>query len=139
MNPPRVDAPADSSEFYKAYEEYSKNLRTWFVAYGVGAPVLLVTNRDVATALSASHAASSIAALFLAGVALQVSLAMINKTVMWACYWAERHPEEADKDRFKVAYWVSGQYWIDFLVDLATLALFGAATWGAFRIVVAGV
>jgi len=129
----------DPGAYFKVYEDYAKTLRTWLVAYGIGGPVLFITNKDVADKLSSSHAAPCIAELFLAGVALQVFLAMLNKTVMWAVYWAELYPEEAKKCRFRFAYWISSQYAIDFLIDLATLALFGAATWGAFRVLVGGV
>jgi hypothetical protein len=127
------------ADYFKVYEEYAKTLRTWLVAYGVGGPVLFVTNKDVAEKLAASHAAPSIAKLFLAGVGLQIFLAMVNKTVMWANYWSELYPEEATKIRFRFAYWVSSQYWIDFSIDIVTVILFGAATLGAFRVIVAGV
>jgi hypothetical protein len=33
------------SEFYPPYSEFSKTLRTWFVAYGgIGVPVVLLAN-----------------------------------------------------------------------------------------------
>lgn len=86
--------------YFKVYEEYAKTLRTWLVAYGVGAPVLFVTNKDVADKLAASHAASAIAELFLSGVALQIFLAIVNKTVMWANYWSELNPMRPRKGDF---------------------------------------
>lgn len=138
----RGDSQPPQSEhvlYFKVYEEYAKTLRTWLVAYGVGAPVLFVTNKDVSNKLAASHAGACIAELFLAGVGLQIFLAMVNKTVMWANYWSERNPDEAEKKRFRFASWVSSQYWIDFSIDVFTLLFFGAATLGAFRVLVAAV
>jgi len=44
----------EREEYFKAYEEYSKVLRTWFVAYGIGGPVLLLTNETLAKAIKAS-------------------------------------------------------------------------------------
>ena len=73
----------EREEYFKAYEEYSKVLRTWFVAYGIGGPVLLLTNQTLAKAIKASGQGKSLAALFLAGVALQVVLAALNKFSMW--------------------------------------------------------
>ena len=135
-----ASAPApDPGAYFKVYEEYAKTLRTWFVAYGIGGPVLFITNKDVADKLASSHAVPRIAGLFLAGVALQIVLAMLNKTVMWANYWTELYPEEAKKRRFRLAFWISSQYSIDLLIDLATVVLFGSATWWAFRVLVAGV
>jgi hypothetical protein len=42
---PSGNAVADHAEDYlEAYREHSKVLRTWFVAYGIGAPALRFTN-----------------------------------------------------------------------------------------------
>ena len=65
MESSKPQAGDESADYYKVYEEYAKNLRTWFVAYGVGAPVLFVSNKDIAEKLASSHAAPSIAAFFL--------------------------------------------------------------------------
>jgi hypothetical protein len=133
-----VSDAQDEESFYKAYEEHSKVLRAWLVAYGVGAPVLFLTNDKLSSTLSASSAAPAIAGLFLAGVAVQVLLATVNKTAMWGCYYAVRHPAKTrGRIRFRFAEWVSEQFWIDFVADIATLVLFGIATWGAFRLFVA--
>jgi len=133
------EGDSDGAEFFRVYEEYAKNLRTWFIAYGVGAPVLFLSNESVAKKLASSHAAPKIVAYLLAGVSLQIVLAMINKNVMWACYWSSRYPEEAAKWRFRFAHWISGQYVIDVIVDIMTITFFGIATWGSYRIVVGAI
>jgi uncharacterized protein YaaQ len=124
------------AEFYEAYEEHSKVLRTWLVAYGIGAPVVLLTNETAATKLVMSGGFGAAGTLFLVGVAAQVSLAALNKTVMWACYFAERHPEVKTHKRFRAAYWISEQFLIDFVVDVVTMALFAWATWMLFGVLV---
>ncbi len=43
-----------ATEYLEAYAEHSKVIRTWFVAYGIGAPVLLLTNEALARTLKAS-------------------------------------------------------------------------------------
>ncbi len=73
----------DRAEYFAAYEEYSKVLRTWFVAYGIGGPVLLLTNEALAKAIKTSGQGRGLAALFLIGVGLQVVLAAMNKFSMW--------------------------------------------------------
>lgn len=78
-----------AEEHLAAYGEYSKTLRAWFVAYGVGAPVLLFTNDAFVRALRASGAAKYAATLFLSGVALQILLASLNKVTMWTLYFGE--------------------------------------------------
>jgi hypothetical protein len=126
---------ATAADLYKAYEEYSKTLRTWLVAYGIGAPVLFLTNETLSARVLASPHAECLGILFLSGVSLQVLLAALNKSVMWACYYAELTPVCKTKRRFRFADWISQQYWIDFLIDAASLVLFAFATWRAFRIV----
>ena len=53
-----------AAEYFKPYEEYSKVLRTWFVAFGIGAPVLLLTNERIAEAIKASGEARGVVSLF---------------------------------------------------------------------------
>lgn len=120
--------------YYKVYEEYSKTLRTWLVAYGIGGPVLFLTNAGPRADLARSGMSRCIALAFLGGVALQILLAALNKTLMWANYYAELTPGAPEKWLFRNAAWLSEQFWIDFLVDIASLVLFGWATWTAFMI-----
>lgn len=59
---------------------------TWLVAYGIGAPVLFLTQSGVADALRKTGAARSIALTFLVGVSVQVLSALLYKTTMWQLY-----------------------------------------------------
>ena len=131
----KVDDGGEAESLFKAYEEYAKTLRTWLVAYGIGGPVLLLTNEAVRGRVVASGSARHIGALFLGAVGAQVGLAFLNKTVLWANYFAQLRPELADTKRYRFASWVAEQYWFDALVDVASLLMFGWATWDAFRIV----
>jgi hypothetical protein len=123
-----------ASQLFEAYEEYSKTVRTWLVAYGIGAPVLFLTNEALARTLWKSGQAPRVAFFFLAGVVLQVGLAMLNKNVMWMCYYAEENDKFKAKKAVHFADWLSRQYWIDVVVDFGTLTLFASATWRAFEI-----
>lgn len=134
MTNPLLNPTSEESEYFTVYEEHSKVLRTWLVAYGIGAPALFLTNERIAGLISAAGVGRRMAGLFLLGVALQVLLAALNKTVMWACYYAEGSPNDQEKRRFRLAYWISEQFWIDFLVDIVSLIGFGYATWLAFNI-----
>jgi hypothetical protein len=87
-----VTNKAEADGYFKVYEEYSKVLRTWFVAYGIGAPALFLTNETAAMTLNASTHAKYIASLFLGGVAIQVMLTSVNKVTMWALYFGEIKP-----------------------------------------------
>lgn len=57
----KEEQPSDSSaELYAVYEEHSKTLRTWLVAYGIGAPVLFITNDKVWKAIASSGSAEEV-------------------------------------------------------------------------------
>jgi hypothetical protein len=38
----------EAERSFEAYSDYSKTLRMWFVAYGMGGPILFVSNKDMA-------------------------------------------------------------------------------------------
>ena len=135
FTPPSKDATLDVAEgYFKVYEEYAKTLRMWFVAYGVGGPVLLLTNKAVSDRIAASGAAREIALGFLIGALAQVALAMLNKTVMWATYYGELNASFHDTRRYRWAEWLSRQLWIDFCVDAVTIGCFVHATYRTFII-----
>lgn len=124
-----------------------KTLRAWFVAYGVGGPVLFITQQDFAATLVDSGWSQLIGVLFLVGVLLQALVALFNKWVNWGLYYFD----EDDADTGSVVDTVetssdavdtemqsqrlrrlcesySSKVWVDILADLATLVLFAIAT-----------
>jgi hypothetical protein len=122
----------DGAEHFASYREHANILRTWLVAYGVGGPVLILSQDKIWGKLSTSGSLRLIAVLFLTGVSLQVASAAINKSVMWACYYGETEPMYKATVRYKIANWLSGQYLIDFTCDTAAMATFAAATYFSF-------
>jgi hypothetical protein len=119
----------DASTFYKAYEGHATTLRAWLVAYGVGGPVLVLTNERLSKVIADAGHSRLLAALFLTGVTLQVLLAAINKYSMWLLYSSEGDQSLEDKWPYSWAAWISWQVWIDFSVDAACLGAFGYATY----------
>lgn len=129
---------ASSDGHYKVYEEHMKTLRAWFVAYGVGGPVLFVTQQDFAATLVNSGLSQLIGVLFLVGVLLQALVALFNKWVNWGLYYFDEDEAPGQIDTtdepsrpnrlqsFCESY--SNKVWIDIAADLATLTLFSAAT-----------
>lgn len=128
---------SDAADYYKAYEHYSGLLRTWLVAYGIGAPVIVLTNETVWYLLRASGESKLIAAFFLGGVAIQVLLATLNKVLMWSSCYAEDHEKFQSTRRFAIVKHLRGMFWIDTLADLGAIALFGLATYKIFVVVTA--
>src|SRR5882757_5982020 len=68
----------DARAQFANYQEYNKLPRTWFVAFGIGGLVLLYTRPDLLEKLGEVDRDWIIWA-FLAGSAIQVVLASVNK------------------------------------------------------------
>jgi len=122
------------AEFYHAYEDYARSLRTWFVAYGIGFPVLAVSNDAVSKALTGSGSAKWVVGLFIIGVLLQVIEAGINKWCMWLCYEGEESVEAQNTRRAKCAYEVSTWWKLDVACDLGSAISFFIGTWLLFGV-----
>ncbi len=56
---------------------------------------------------------------------------------MWGLYYGETKVAFKATRKYKLAYWFSEAFVIDLAIDLATMVLFGLATWWAFEIVLA--
>ena len=135
---------SDYEGYFLNYAEYSKTLRSWLVAYGIGGPVLFLLSKDAPTRIAASPQLTLIVTLFVLGVSLQIFLAVINKWAAWHMYRGAyaKHlaligDTECDRHHESRTYtawqWINKQSWIDFLVDVGTLACFSGATWIVLR------
>jgi len=118
----------EDSGFYEAYAGFARALRTWFIAYGIGGPVIFLTNEAAAKILLASGAARTVAYCFLLGVALQIVTALSYKSAMWHLYMGELDPEKKSRRLYKASDWLTQQYWLEVILDIGTLGLFGWAT-----------
>jgi hypothetical protein len=135
---PRQHGSETEGDLFDDYNEFAKVLRTWFVAYGIGGPVLLLTNEAVRSKIAASGFARCIAAAFLIGVGSQVLLALINKTALWLCYKAAREPNLRKRPAYRAAEWFAYEFWIDFLADLSSFVFFAWATYQVFMTLTTG-
>ena len=122
-------SPQEEQGFFDVYRVAATNLRTWLIAYGIGAPVLFLSNDHLWQALVKAKSVKSIAILFLIEVATQVILASINKNAMWFCYSGEGDPAFREKRIYKFSDWLSEQFWIDMGCDVLTMVLFAIATY----------
>ncbi len=111
------------------YSEYSKTLRSWLVAYGIGGPVLFLTGKDAPEKISQSPDLLLIITLFVSGVALQILLAFINKWAAWQMYKGACIDQHQNTRTYRMWDWINRQSWIDFLIDFGVLVSFSVATW----------
>src|SRR5665811_1643702 len=130
---PRDAASAEKKEigFYEPYVFFARTVRTWFMAYGIGVPVLLFGNAEAWKAMVAKGAAPEVIRLFLIGVALQVLTGIIFKGAMWYQYMEEIGELSRTSKRYRLADGLSNAYWPEAAIEVVTLALFSYATWRA--------
>lgn len=120
------------AEHFEVYKDHSNVLRTWLTAYGVGAPVLLLSQEKLWEKLGQAGNLTAVAIAFLLGVALQAVLAAINKYVMWSCYYGAVNKQYAEGWLFKFSQKVACYAWIDLLADAVSIASFGWGTYVCF-------
>lgn len=120
------------------YSEYSKTLRSWLVAYGIGGPVLFLTSKEAPAKISQSPDLLLIITLFVSGVALQILLAFINKWAAWQMYKGACIDQHQITWTYRTWDWINRQSWIDFLIDFGVLVSFSVATWIVLRTLVVG-
>ncbi|MCP4570929.1 MAG: hypothetical protein GY838_01130 [bacterium] len=121
--------PVDRDEFYDVYEAHAKILRAWLVAYGVGGPVLILTNDSISTKVVESGLGEGIAVLFLSGVGLQILVSLVNKWVNWGVYAYSATKKLSKGKRYALCDWLSEQFWFDILLDVGSVICFAVATW----------
>lgn len=125
------------SGFYEPYIRYSVALRSWLIAYGIGVPVLLVSQDLIAKSIMKAGAGKLIAALFLAGVAIQVLAAFLYKYSQEYLYADESGAKLKGTRRLAVAEWLSDSIWFEMLLDVVSLILFVCGTFEVVAVVLA--
>lgn len=123
-----ADETAEQKALFESYKDFSLTLRAWLIAYGVGGPVILLSQEHLWKKLSSDPNANLIGALFLIGVGLQVFFAAFFKWAMWEIWRATSKPELKTRCPYKIANSASEWYWIDLVTDWGAILAFGFAT-----------
>lgn len=119
----KTAAPA----YFESYAEYNRILRSWFVAFGIGGLAMFLVEEKLRAALLQSGQARAIITLFLAGVALQIFIAGLNKYANWFCYYGEDEPAYQKSVAYRFWSVIAREFIIDVIVDVATAFCFFAA------------
>jgi len=106
-------------EYLESYHQYNRILRSWFVAFGIGGPVIFLTNDRLYEDFLSLSGKVFIINLFLLGLSIQIFIVFVNKLANWYKY---SHTEGCC---YNIANWLIGQFWIDILCDVSTMLVFG--------------
>lgn len=132
-----MQKPKEESGFYESYAHFSRTLRAWLVAYGVGVPVLLVSQEFIARAIIKAGTGGFITWLFLVGVAVQVLAALLYKYSMACLYFAETDSIPDDTWQVGLSVWLSRSLWLEVLFDVVSICLFVCGTFWVVAAVLA--
>ena len=118
----------DRKEYFSNYSEYNKTLRTWFVTFGIGGPLFLLSNPGITTTLNQKNALGPVALTFLLGCTLQILMAIFNKTCSWYAY--DFCDEKVRTPNGVIRWLITTQrvFWVDVIIDIITFILFALAT-----------
>jgi hypothetical protein len=119
--------------FYEPYAVFSRTLRTWLVAYGIGAPVLFASQPFFARILTKAEVAMPIIGFFLFGVIVQVVASLLYKYSMGYIYFGELDKNFQETLRYRIAEYISVAMWLEILFDLLSIGAFTLATYGALK------
>ena len=114
--------------FYEPYAHFSRTLRAWLVAYGVGVPVILISQANIIETIKMSGKGMLITYLFLGGVLIQILASLIYKYSMGYLYTSELDSSIENTKRVKLANWFSEAFWLELCFDVSAIALFFIGT-----------
>ena len=120
--------------YFDAYEEHAKALRTWLVAYGIGAPVFVLSQDSVRAAVARASAMRELVFFFLLGVVVQVVIVALNKALMWTLHYGEENEPYQETRWYRFADAVSEMFRLDLAADIISIGAFAWATWRLFNI-----
>jgi hypothetical protein len=119
--------------FYEPYAVFSRTLRAWLVAYGIGASVFFSTHQSFARVLAQSNEARPIIGFFLFGVSVQVAAALIYKYSMGYIYFGELDKGFQKTKRYRMSEYLSQAMWLEMLFDVLSIGVFIGATYLALK------
>jgi hypothetical protein len=123
----------NDSIFYEPYKSFATSLRAWFIAYGIGAPILFLSNENTQKAITEYECNETLIFLFLSGVIIQTIQALLYKHTMWHLYMGEGNSKYHNKWLYKASEKISEAYWLETLFDLATVCVYVLGTWHVLK------
>jgi len=127
-----INPEADDAKLYlESYQSFARSLRTWLIAYGIGAPVLFASQPAFSEMLRNKNAVAPVIYVFLAGMAVQIATSLLYKVTMWYIMWGALKPEFKQSKRYKFFNRLSELIWPELLLDVASIAAF---TWATVKV-----
>jgi hypothetical protein len=131
-SPSSSSLPSLKDDYKEAYRCHSSTLRNWYVAFGIGAPVLFLSNEYLWKKIITSCNFEVIGFTFFLGAVFQVLLSFLDKYASWVGYYERATGNDKGTVIHAIAEWWIKDDFFSIALDLGSLALFGFATFLAF-------
>ena len=123
------DNHSEAMQHFQNYANYNEKLRTWIVAYAIGAPVFFFSNSLLGPKVLELGQRNCIVFLFLSVSFLQVSLAFLNKWCAHNNYYSLVKESHSDTKLYKCLKYLNDHPQIDVGFDIASIISLVMATW----------
>jgi hypothetical protein len=118
------DVKTEPDGYFNAYMEYNKALRNWLVGFGIGGPVLILSNVEISRRVLSCTNRSFIFWTFALGVFVQIIVASLNKYINW-CEYDRLTPEKGKtSNNHEFIKKFADKIWIDVLADFISIFSF---------------
>ena len=119
---------------HAAYRQHTAALRTWLVAFGVGAPVFMGSSDDRWNKFVHAPNVRCLGSLFLIGVMIQIVSAGLDKYFDLFCLSRCLGIRDTTDLPARMGLWWMRNDWVSIIADLLTVALFGLAGYNLLAI-----
>ncbi|MBN1126873.1 MAG: hypothetical protein JXA82_17865 [Sedimentisphaerales bacterium] len=120
--------PRISKEYFDQYWKYTSTLRQWFVAFGIGGAVILLTGPSDLLTKIGSCAVKWLFGMLSLGILSQVFISGLNKYVHWWIYWGNENEEFRTTLCYRLAEQISVMFLIDIIADIISFVAFAIAS-----------
>ena len=107
---------------FDQYWKHSSVLRNWFVAYGIGALVLVIYNDG--TFFKDPQKRNVFVGAIVIGISLQILLTFLNKVIHWFVYYGKNLGEFQKTRWYRWSYSITKCFVIDIVIDILTMVFY---------------
>lgn len=118
----------DREYYFESYKAFAWRFRLWLVAYGIGLPVVIVSNKELWAVVKTSCDARFVLWMPLIGLGIQVFVTWVFKTCMWYCDRYAKKVLPAESLYYRTALWITDRYYLEMILDFVTLGLYAYST-----------
>jgi hypothetical protein len=123
---------SDRDQFFNDFLGYSRDLRFWIIAYGIGVPALLLSKAELYLKFTKSEEAISIILLLVLGVTLKIVETLVDKWMSWIQHSCVDYTTHKKLQKYADGWF--GRIAPRLLLEIISLVSLGVATYLMFKV-----